>query len=337
MKRILLFCLCIQFSLSGFSQGRNINKLTLETTYSYAEISKTLRDQVDATKRENYFNDDFFNGLLKKVLLDKNYSAKEKVQLFYLMQKKLGYAFVGVNYLPPKQNYYVFHLSKIQVMQKTKDFLSKLMLDPTAYIQLADSHKSKDPIISSNALLLATMLNSDKVLEKLHTFSQGQTIMNSKNPTIFNHYMCLSASLVQDSIIAGNLKKNLYVFKQEAMIEDLLCALYSKIHPMTLIRDYILSEKNPENDLSIETALCVLNLKVPEASFRESIKSVLSKSGEPWKTELLTKILEGKIPYNYSLTSPDLLSPKVWDYVQISIYNDGTLISNNTLLEFDAN
>src|SRR4051812_13727466 len=101
-------------TVSALAQGRNINKLTLETTYSYNEIHKSLRDLVDNVKRENYFSDAFFNGMLKKILLDKQFTAKEKVQLFYLMQKKLGFAFVGVNYLPPKQNYYIFHMGKVQ-------------------------------------------------------------------------------------------------------------------------------------------------------------------------------------------------------------------------------
>jgi len=337
MIRIFIIAILTLYASFCAGQGRNINKLTLETTYSYAEIHKALRDLVDANPHEAYFDDDFFNGSLKKILLDKQFTDKEKDQLFYLMQKKLGYAFVGVNYLPPKQNYFIFHQSKIHVFQKTKEALSVLKMNPGIFLALAESHKTNDPIISANALLLATLLNTDVVAQKLRSYSKGETIMNSKNPSIFNHYLCLSASLVQDSVITANLRQNLSFFKQEAFLEDVFCALYSKINFVTSIKEYILREKNPSNDLAIQTALCALAAKVPIASYRESVKSLINASQEPWKTQLLSKMLDNKIPYNYSISSAENLVPKAWDYVQISIYNDGALISNNTLLEFDPN
>jgi len=338
MKNIIVLSLVFFLNLSLFSQGRNINKLTLETTYSYVEIHKSLRDLVDAGRREAYFNDEFFNEMLKKVLLDQQFSAKEKVQIFYLMQKKIGYAFVGVSYIPPKQNYFVFHLGKAQVMKKTKDQLSSLNLDPGIYIDIADLHQTNDPIISSNALLLATLLNSEKTVPKLQKYSESNTIFNSKNPSIFNHYLCLCASIINDTLVQSNLEKNLLLFKQEGMIEDVFCALYSKPGtPVVNIKNYILSEKNPENDLAIQTGLCALYNKVSENAFNQVVKSTLKSVKEPWKKTILNDIAENKILFNYSLSSEMLVVPKAWDYVQLSIYNDGTLISNNTLLEFDPN
>src|SRR4051812_30774107 len=100
-KLSLIVCLLTISIGELIAQGRDINKLTLETTYSYSEIHASLRDLIDKHKREDYFKDEFFNSMLVKILRDKQFTAKEKVQLFYLMQKKLGYAFVGVNYLPP--------------------------------------------------------------------------------------------------------------------------------------------------------------------------------------------------------------------------------------------
>jgi hypothetical protein len=337
MRKIFWILAIIAQAAYVAGQGRNINKLTLETTYSYAEINKTLRDLVDANRKEMYFSDDFFNGMLKKILSDKQFTNKEKVQLFYLMQKKLGYAFVGVNYLPPKQNYFIFHLSKIHVFQKTKETLQSLAINAEPFLEIADAHKTNDPIVSANALLLASLINTEQVSAKMRTYTDPQIILQSKNPAIFNHYVCLSASLLQDSVILRNLKKCLTVFKQEAFIEDVFCALYAKNNPLSIIKEYILHEKNPENDLSIETALCALNTKVPPASFQQSVKSLIAATTEQWKIDLLDRILAGQIPHNYSLTSDDQLVPKIWDYVQISIYNDGTLISNNTLLEFDPN
>ena len=333
----VIVCLFVGFAYCGFSQPRNVNKITLETTYSYTDIHKSLRDMVDAVKKESYFKDEFFNSMLKKILLDKQFTAKEKVQLFYLMQKKLGYAFVGVNYLPPEQNYFIFHLSKTQVLQRTKTDLAPAKIDAGIFLMMADSHKTNDPVMASNALLLATLLNTDKALPKLRSNSDGQNVLRSKNPGIYNHYLCLSASLVQDSIVSGNLRKNLSLFKEEGMLEDVLCALYSKPYPVAPIKEFITQEKNPANDLAILTAICALQTKVSEVSFQQGLKNIANNLQEPWKKELLTKVIENKIPFNYSVTKPQQLAAKVWDQVQVSYYSDGTLISNKTLLEFDPN
>ena len=93
MKNITLIFLFLLLSIKSYSQGRPINKLTLETTYSYVEIHKSLRDLIEQADKSSYFDDAFFNSLLKKIILDKQFTDEEKVQLFYLMQKKLGFAF----------------------------------------------------------------------------------------------------------------------------------------------------------------------------------------------------------------------------------------------------
>jgi hypothetical protein len=334
-----LICLAILFLLStkSFCQGRDINKLTLETTYSHAQIHKTLRDLVDGTEKSSYFDDDFFNSLLRKIILDKQFTDLEKVKLFYLMQEKIGYAFVGVSYLPPKQNYFNLYSGVAITWQKTKQSLKDLNPDVTGLLALADSNLTRDAIVSSNALLLASMINTDSVLKKLHSYSKADVIWKSKNPDIFNHYVCLSSSLVQDTMVVSNLSANIMSFKQESFIEDAFCAIYTRNNPVKLIHDYILYEKNPKNDLAIQTALCALAARVPLATFQKSVKSLLVESKDKWKTDLCRNILNNKIPFNYSLTNKEQLVTKISDGVQLSVYNDGLLISNGSIMEFDPN
>jgi hypothetical protein len=330
---VLSFCLFIKLQ----SQVRNVNKLTLESCYTYSEIRKPLSDLVDASDKSSYFDDDFFNSFLKKIITDKQYSDKEKVQVFYLMQKKLGYAFVGVAYLPPRQSYFDFHLGQVMTWQKTKASLKDLNYDPSALLTLVDSNRVHDAILASNALLLATLLNTDSVIKKLEFYSSSETIMRSKNPGIFNHCVCLCASLLQNEHIVNNLVFNLANFRQREAIEDVLCALYSKNNPVSSIKDYILSEKDPKNALCIETALCALAERVPEATFQKSVKGFISESKDKWKTDLCKNILAKKIPYNYTLSSKDQVVSKAWGTVQINVYAEGFLISNGLMLEFDPN
>lgn len=337
MKKLLLFIFCCSLFYTSFSQSRPINKLTLETTYSYVEIKESLRDFIDKEDRPSYFDDAFFNNLLKKILQDKNYSDKEKVQLFYLMQKKLGFAFVGINYLPPKLNYFNFFKGEILTWQKTRASLKALNINPSHFLKIADSAFSKDPILSSNALLLAMLVNPDISYKKVVQYSKGEVILKSKYPDIFNHMVCLCAGIKQDSVMIENLVNNVLNFKKESQIEDALCALYAKPNSVVTIKDYILKEQNPENDLAIQTALCALGSIVPDATLKKSIKSFISETKEPWKKEILKNILNDKVPFNYSLANPLQIVTKKWEGIILSLYTDGALISNGALLEFDPN
>lgn len=337
MRNIYISLLLLAFNLPFQAQERPINKLTLETTYSYVEIHKSLRDLIDEAKKDSYFQDDFFNDLLRKVLVDKRFTEVEKVQLFYLMQKKIGYAFVGTDYLPPQQNYFNHHSAKVITWQKTKTGLKDLNYNVSTLLKLVQDNLNKDNVLASNALLLASLLNTDSVSIKLNTYSKAEFILQTKNPDIFNHSVCMCASLIQSDQTTSNLIANIKSFKSECMIEDAFCALYSKNNPVATIRDYILLEKNPLNDLSIQTALCALANRVSPATFQKSLESLRKETKEKWKTELCSKILSKSIPFNYSMANKDQLVTKNWDNVQVSLYIDGVLISNGTLLEFDAN
>ncbi len=337
MRYLYISLILIVFTFHSKAQERPINKLTLETTYSYVEIHKSLRDLIDESKKDNYFHDEFFNELLRKIIVDKRFTEAEKVQLFYLMQKKIGYAFVGTNYLPPQQNYFNHHAAKVITWQKTKAVLKDLNYNVTTLIKLVNENRGKDNVLASNALLLASLLNTDTVCKTLEYFTKAEFILQTKNPDIFNHAICMSASLIQNDLITSNLIANIKSFKSECMIEDAFCALYSKNNPVATIRDYILLEKNSLNDLSIQTALCALANRVSPATFQKSIESLCKETKEKWKTELCTKILSKSVPFNYTLANKDQLVTKNWDNVQISLYIDGVLISNGTLLEFDPN
>lgn len=335
MKTPSFIVLYIFIALNGIAQVRNINKLTLETTYSYVEIQKPLRDIVDKADKPSYFDDDFFNNSLESVLLDKQFNEKEKVQLFYLMQKKLGFAFVGVNYIPPKQNYFQLFSGKVITWQKTQARLKKLEYKAEGFIELADSMWQHDAILASNALLLATLVNPDAVHLKLQHYSNSTVIFLAKNPDIFNHYVCLSAALVQDSVIIAHLVENIMSLKTEFLIEDAICALYSKNNSVSTIKDYILKEKNPKNDLAIQTALCALWAKVPPATFKKSVKSFADETKDKWKQELCKDIANDKIPFYYRISQGKEIITKMSEGVTLSLYTDGALISNGDILEFD--
>lgn len=330
---LLMSGLC---SLLG-AQVRPANKLTVQKTYYMTQISEAVREYVDKHEKTAYFNDAFFNERLKEVVLNKNFSDKEKAQIFYLMQKKIGFSFVGMDYIPPAQSYFTHHAGKLVLMQATKKSLKDLNYNVHGLLQLADSNLKKDNVLAGSALLLASLLNTDKVTKKLETYTKPTVVLSAKNPEIFNHYVCMSASISQNSVVASNLNQSLLTFKREGMLEDVFCALYSRDNFVSIMKHYILAEKNPENDLSIQTALCALAAKVPVASYKKSIETLIAESKEEWKTKLCKDLLDNKIPYGYSLSNAEGFVNKLWDGVTETQYADGNMILNGTLLEFDPN
>lgn len=336
-KGHILLLLLVFFVSDFFSQTRAVNKLTLEKTYTYSQIAKTLRDTIDKNPKTSYFNDDFFNRYLKRVVSNKKYSEKQKAQLFYLMQKRVGYAFFGADYVPPKQSYFTHHSGKTFILDATKKSLVALKYNIKGLMQIVDSNYKKDGLLAGNALLLASLLNSEAILKKLENYTKAEVILTAKNPDIFNHYACMAASVAQNTVIAANLGNNLFVFKKECMLEDVFCAIYSHDNFVTIMKKYILAEKNPENDLSIETALCALAAKVPRASVEKSIQSLIDEAQEHWKIDLCRQLLFGKIPFGYALSSEDQLMTKLWEGVNETVYTDGRIILNGSLMEFDPN
>lgn len=335
-KSFFLLAIVLCFAKTT-AQLRNVNKLTLESTYSYTEIHKSLRDLIDTYDKSSYFDDDFFNGMLKKIVSDKRFSDKEKVLLFYLMQKKLGFAFSGVAYLPPKQNYFECQAGKILTYEKTATTLNDLHYNVKELLTLADSNQQKDVLLASNALLLATLLRPDSVAKKIEAYSTFEKILASKNPDIFNHYICLCASLVQTPTVIEHLLQNLSKFDKAEYVEDILCAIYAKNNSFSKIKDYVLSEKDVKNSIAVETALCILGAKVPEATFEKSLQGFISESKEKWKSDLLKKILKKQVPFNYNLSHQEQIVSKAWPNVTFSIYAEGILITDGALLEFDPN
>lgn len=337
MRKPLFILIAVLFVIGMQSQTRPANKLTVEKTYYMSKIAKPLRDYIESFNKDDFFKDDFFNDLLKKIVTDKKYSEREKAQLFYLMEKKVGYSFAGLEYLPPLQSYFTYHTGKTFILQNTAKTLKDLNYNINGLLQVADSNRTKDAILTGNALLLATILNSVAVTKKLEFYTLTETINASRHPDIFNHYACMSASIAQNTVVTGNLTRNLMSFSQNGMLEDVLCAIYSKDNFVTTMKVYILGEKNPNNDLAIETALNALAAKVPKASVEKSIKSLIVSAREPWKVQLCKDLLDGKIPFNYRLTSKDQLVNKSWDGVSATVYTDGTMIINGSLMEFDPN
>jgi len=335
MKKQFLFLIVFLSALGSFAQSRPANKLTVEKTYFMSAISPALRGAVDRFDKESYFNDAFFNNMLKKIVLDIRYNEKEKAQIFYLMLKKVGYSFVGVDYLPPKQTYFSHHSGKMYIFQETKKALKELHYDIKGLIQVVDSNLKKDAIVAGCALLLADLLNSEVAIKKLEKYTQGSLILGAKNPDIFNHYVCMCTSIAQNTVISSNLTKNLYSFKNECMLEDVFCAIYSRDNYVSLMKDYILAEKNPKNELVIQTALCALASKVPIASYNKSVGTLVNEAKEPWKVELCKKMLNGEIPFRYALSSRDQLVTKLWEGVTETEYADGLMIINGTVMEFD--
>lgn len=338
MRKISFLILSFVFFTKSFSQNtKSCDKSVIDKTYSYSSIHGSLRVMINKVPKEKLFDDAFFNDLLKNIVDDVKFSDKEKVQLFYLMQKKIGFAFSGVAFIPPKQNYFMNHNGKVYTFQKTHVVLKTAKAKSKTFLNIAETYRVSDAILAGNALLLATLINPDSVVKKLHAYTKESVIMQSKNANIFNHYVCMSASLVKDSIITKNLIANLEKNASPEMKEDWLCALYSKVNPLSTLQKYILNEKEAKNALAVQTAVCIIYDKVPETSFEKSVNNILKSISEKekWKQDILKNALSKKYPFNYSLANNDKIVTKVWEGVLAEQFSNGLLITNGALTEID--
>lgn len=333
-RPLLLFTI---LALSAEAQQREASPLVYEKSYSYTAIHKSLRDLVNQNDKAVYFRDEFFNAMLKKVLEDKQFTAEEKVKVFYLMLQKIGYAFAGVEYIPPKLNYFTHHVGKIYVLEKTAKSLAGTAFPAGEALRVMQNQLTGDPLLAGNALLLATLLNKDSVLPHLSRMLDTGIVLASGMPIVLNHYLCMSASIAQNDSVSEKLRILLQSYRNEEMLEDVLCALYTRSSPVTPIQKYILTENDPTNDLAIQTSLNALAFRVPEATYKRSVAGLALTANHKWKEELLKKMSQGKIPHNYSLSSGDALVTKAWNGVVVSQYLNGTLISIGQFMEFDPN
>lgn len=325
------------FTLHLSAQVRPINKNTLNNTYTVKQIPAGLVATIDATVRAEYFKDDFYNTTLSGILSNSKYTTREKTWLFYLMQKRIGYGFVGVEYLPPDLNYYDFMSGKIKVYTATRQSLAAIKGDPKPFIALGDSLMATDVVLAGNAYLLAQLLDSKTTNHHLTQLLASGKLLTNKFGFVLNHYVCIALAIAQDDKNADVLKKCLDTYSHPEMIEDVFCALYSRQAPVALIRKYILREVDPKNEVAIQTALCALAAKVPEASFKESLTSLSKEVKEEWKKKIIERALNNGEIQLYMLTKKDQVVIKIWKGVEFTEYTDGHFVFINGFMEFDAN
>lgn len=334
----LITCLLVAMcSIQIHAQVRPINKNTLNNTYTVKQIPSKLQAVIEATPRAEYFKDSFYNSTLSAFIFNPAYSHREKVWLFYLMQKKLGYGLVGVEYLPPDINYYDFMAGKAKLYIATKQTLHQSKTDAKAFVALGDSVLNSDVILACNAYLLAQLIDSKSTNTHLLQLISSGKVAAHQYAFIVNHYLCLALAISQDDKNTNVLKKCLETYTHPEMIEDVLCALYVKQAPVSLIKNYILREVNPKNEVAIQTALCALAAKVPEASFKESLNSLSKEVKEDWKKKIIDRALSNGEIQLYMLTKKDQIVIKLWQGVEFTEYADGQFVFIKGLMEFDPN
>jgi len=330
----LLVALC---SIQLHAQVRPINKNTLNNTYTVKQVPSHLQAIIEATPRAEYFKDNFYNATLSAFIANAKYNTREKVWLFYLMQKKLGYGLAGVEYLPPDINYYDFMTGKTKLYLATKQALQQSKADAKAFVALGDSVFNSDVILACQAYLLAQLIDTKSTNPHLLQLISSGKVTAHKYPFIVNHYLCLAIAIAQDDKNSHVLKKCLETYTHPEMIEDVLCALYVKQAPVSLIKKYILHEANPKNEVAIQTALCALAAKVPEASFKESLTSLSKEVREDWKKKIIERALNNGEIQLYMLTKKDQIVIKIWQGVEFTEYADGQFVYINGFMEFDPN
>lgn len=302
--------------------------------YTNKNISKKIKQLVNKNPRQKYLKDSFFNSFLYDVLTNKKLTEAEKVQAFYLMQKNIGYAFGGVGFLPPKNNYYSTFMNMPGAYDKTIEFLKDKHYDIKPLLELVDTNYKSDVLLASSAMLLATLANPKKAEPALVNYTNYDFIAATQVPFIFNHYVCVCACFVQNQQIVVNLTANLYLLDSEEAEEDALCGIYSKANSFSIVDEYLKKISNSSKKLAFESGLNIIYSSFGAEKYKEVLRTTIATTNMPWKKELCQNIVDGKIRYDYNIASLDQMMVKVWDGVRLTLCEDGILINNNGLIEF---
>ena len=177
---------------------------------------------------------------------------------------------------------------------------------------------------SSNALLLAALLDPKTTKKQIEVFLKYETIMNAQVPDILLHHVCLASVLTKDLKTVSQLANFLNKDLTEEGSEDVLCTMgifTSKTFINRTIR-FLKNFENMEHDLTAETAMVILRKRLDENDFQKIMAKLLN-------TNIKLKKIYEALRNNKFITIRKMDEKnfyKSWDDFDIVIYEDGMLI-----------
>jgi len=321
VRAILLACI----ALSDL-RAENIPPEKLNDALKIPE--KSIQKTRDYSDAKLIVNDEYFIQCLRSILDDTTLSDEEKIYGFYLLQKKIGWAFCGTAYIPSRKNYCMVFSGYVGVYAKTRQKLEPMNYDVASFCRIAQKNLSTNSVLSANAIFLASMLNPKASQKDLRELLDYKSVQSAQVPDIMNHYLCL-ASIFTIGDQVERLGRNLELISSEEAKEDIICILhvYQDQEAWEPIKRFMSTVTDSHYGTALETAFFALMRRMQKEEFQLMIDDLILRSVDSWKKGTLIKLMNNEIPYYSSGSKPDQNFIKVWDSFNITIYDDAYLIS----------
>lgn len=305
-----------------------------ESPYSFT-LSPRAVAEVAALDAEQLVEDEFFLATLRRLLDDEGWTAAERVDAFYLMQRKIGMGFTGWADLPPRWGYGDVFWRRADIFDAYRAALSDLEIDGRAYVAVARDSYREHPVRMGNALLLTALLDRRATQGVLDILTDPHRLAGSPVPPIAVHYLALSAAVSGDRRRVAALGPLLAEVPFEESREDLIYALaYRTAGPevLAVFEAHVAASAQRGFDLSTGAALTALHRQLDHDDYRQAhMRAMAASDDEAWRAAV-NRFRDGPAPRG-GMGEPPGTPPgesvwlfKIWDGFLATVSDDGTVV-----------
>lgn len=321
-KRIIMVLICV---LSGFIHSAYTTNAPEMHRNKAVPVSGKSLEIVGPMGVKDLIQDDYFLKNLSEILKRDDFTEDDKVDVFYLMLKKIKWSFSGVLDIPPKYDYRMLFNNYAGIFVSYQKFLKSLNYNGKGLLEIAKRDYKSNVMHASNALLLAAILDPQSFIQDISFFLDFRHIQESQFADIFLHYICLATTLTLKLEYVLQLSDFLNQEISEEAKEDLLCSLSIYALPESMKRVFVFLAKPHESgeDLAVETGMIVLNKRTPPQYFQQMKEQLMEVNPDLKKSFAELE----KNNFTSCITQKQGTFLKTWDDVDITLYDDGMFIS----------
>jgi quinoprotein glucose dehydrogenase len=269
------------------------------------------------------FKDETFVRALKD-LAASDLSPAAKADAFALMLERIGWLFVGAARLFPGRGYAETQAMIVTTLVEYEQKMPK-GLEVRPLLELARTARNDHPLRSSNALLLATILNREAAKDAVRKAIDLKAIEAAQVPAIDLHNLSLAAALTADPKLVGELVALLPKIHSEESREDLIAITlnYRTDELRGQIEQFVRTQFPALFDNSVQTALIVLAHVGPPNHFRDFYKSLGDLNKDKKDIDLLRKFWDRGFRDRLQPDEQALSPLKIWDGFTLTLDNKG--------------
>ncbi len=296
-------------------------------------VEPTAEAFVGKLKRTELTDDATFVKALED-LARSDLSPAAKADAFALMQRAIGWLFVGAGRVFPGMSY---PQTQRMILSSYFQYGRKLPkgLDVQPLLDLARTTRAQHPLRPSNALLLAVLLNPRAAHDAVRQAVDLKAIEASPVPAIGLHNLALAAALTGDAAVVDLLLALLPKVESEESREDLIAvtAIFRNDQLRDHVEAYTRTQFPAKFDNVVQTALITLFATSEPAHYRAFYKKLGDDTHDKAAIDRLRKFWDTGFQTPFQL-DPTKAPLKIWDGFTFAMDKEGGWISSGAGYRF---